>query len=128
MATAKKTKQLAKQLLKLSVVNGQVSSEQVAGVLGWVNKTHPPQSLALLKLYQRLITAEVAKSQAVVTHAGPLGDNVLSQVTAAMTKKYNRPVTASAKLDSSLLAGLRVRVGNDVYESSVANQLATLSV
>ncbi len=128
MAAAKKTKQLAKQLLKLSVVNGQVSADQVAGVLGWVNKTHPPQTLTLLKLYHRLIKAEVAKSQAVVTHAGPMGDGVLSQIAAAMTKKYGRPVTASAELDSSLLAGLRVRVGNDVYESSVANQLATLSV
>ena len=29
---------------------------------------------------------------------------------------------------TALLAGLRVRVGSDVYESSVAGQLATLSV
>ena len=128
MAAAKKNQQLAKQLLKLSLVNGQVSAEQVTGVLGWVEKTRPPQSLALLKLYQRLIAAEVAKSQAVVTHAGPVGDHMLAQITAAMSKKYNRAVTASAQLDSSLLAGLRVRVGNDVYESSVAGQLATLSV
>ncbi len=128
MAAAKKTQQLAKQLLKLSLVNGQVSAEQVTGVLGWVEKTRPPQSLALLKLYQRLVAAEIAKSRAVVTHAGPLGDQVLAQITAAMSKKYNRAVTASAQLDSSLLAGLRVRVGNDVYESSVAGQLATLSV
>ncbi|WP_438480763.1 F0F1 ATP synthase subunit delta [Oleiharenicola lentus] len=128
MAAAKKTKQLAKQLFKLSVVNGQVSAEQVSGVLGWVEKTRPAQSLTLLKLYQRQIAAEIAKSEAVVTHAGPLGENVLAQVTAAMTKKYSRPVTAKAQLDSSLLAGLRVRVGNDIYESSVAGQLATLSV
>lgn len=128
MAAAKKTKQLAKQLLKLSVVNGQVSADQVTGVLGWVDKTRPRQSLALLKLYHRLVSAELAKSQAVVTHAGPLGANVLTQITTAMTKKYGRPVTASSQLDSALLAGLRVRVGNDVYESSVAGQLATLSV
>lgn len=128
MAAAKKTKQLAKQLFKLSVVNGQVSSDQVAGVLGWIEKTQPAQSLSLLKLYQRLIVAEVAKSQAVVSHAGPVGDSVLAQIAAAMSQKYSRAVTASAKQDSSLLAGLRVRVGNDIYESSVANQLATLSV
>jgi len=45
-----------------------------------------------------------------------------------MTKKYARPVTASAKANPSLLAGLRIRVGSDVYESSVAGQLANLSV
>lgn len=128
MAAAKKTKQLAKQLFKLSVVNGQVSADQVTGVLGWVDKTRPHQSLTLLKLYQRLIAAEIAKSQAVVSHAGPVADGVLAQIAAAMTQKYRRPVTARAQADASLLAGLRVRVGNDVYESSVANQLASLSV
>lgn len=128
MAAAKKTKQLAKQLFKLSVVNGQVSTEQVTGVLGWVEKTQPRQSIPLLKLYQRLIAAEFAKSQAVVSHAGPLGAAVLGEITAAMSKKYSRPISATAQPDSSLIAGLRVRVGNDVYESSVSGQLAHLSV
>ena len=45
-----------------------------------------------------------------------------------MTQKYHRVVTATAKANPQLLAGLRVRVGSDVYESSVAGQLATLSV
>ena len=44
-----------------------------------------------------------------------------------MTKKYARPVTASARPAPGLLAGLRVRVGSDLYESTVAGQLATLS-
>jgi len=64
----------------------------------------------------------------VVAHAGPLGGGVLSQIEQAMTKKYRRPITASASPDASLLAGIRVRLGDDVYESSVANQLASLSV
>ncbi|MEJ1973765.1 MAG: F0F1 ATP synthase subunit delta [Lacunisphaera sp.] len=45
-----------------------------------------------------------------------------------MTKKYQRPVAATAKLNSQLLAGLRIRVGSDVYESSVAGQLASLAL
>ena len=45
-----------------------------------------------------------------------------------MTKRYSRPVTASARPNPRLLTGLRVRVGSDVYESSVAGQLATLSL
>jgi len=44
-----------------------------------------------------------------------------------MTKKYARPVTATARPNAALLAGLRVRVGDDTYESSVAGQLATLA-
>lgn len=127
MAADKKTKILARQLFKLSVVDGQVSAEQVAGVLGWVEKHSPRHTLALLQIYQRLIATELSRSQALVTHAGPLADGVLSGIEQAMTKKYSRSVTATASRDSSLLAGIRVRVGDDVYESSVAGQLAALS-
>ena len=128
MRADKKTKALAKQLFKLSVVNGVVSPEQVTGVLGYIEKTAPRHALSVLKLYHRAISAEFAKSQAIVEHAGPIGEATLKSIEAAMTRKYSRPVAASAKPNPKLLAGLRVRVGSDVYESSVSGQLATLSV
>ena len=127
MRADKKTKLLAKQLFKLSLVNGQVSAEQVAGVLGYIEKLAPRHPLSLLKLYHRAIQTEVAKSQALVEHAGAVSDTTLKLIEGAMSKKYQRVVTASARPNPRLLAGLRVRVGSDVYESTVAGQLATLS-
>jgi F-type H+-transporting ATPase subunit delta len=127
MAAAKQTKLLAKQLFKLSVVNGEVSAERVAGVLGWIEKHQPRHPLALLQAYHRLVANELAKSRAVVEHAGSVNEATLQSIAAAMSKKYSRPVTSVAKSNPSLLAGLRVRIGSDVYESSVAGQLATLS-
>lgn len=127
MAASKQTKLLAKQLFKLSLVNGVVSPEQVAGVLGWVEKTQPAQTLPLLKAYHHRIALELAKSRAIVEHAGSVADTTLRQIESAMGQKYQRTVTAVAKPNPALLAGLRVRIGSDVYESSVAGQLATLS-
>lgn len=128
MAADKQTKLLAKQLFRLSIVNGVVSPEQVAGVLGWVEKHSPRRPVALLKAYHHRIAIELAKSRAEIEHAGPVSDATLKMIEGAMTKKYQRAITASAKPNPSLLAGLRVRVGSDVYESSVAGQLAALSV
>ncbi len=127
MAADKQTKLLAKQLFKLSVVDGVVSADRVAGVLGWIEKHQPRQPLALLKLYQHRIVAEVAKSRALVEHAGPVTDATLKMIEGAMSQKYHRPVTAVAKANPALLAGLRVRVGSDLFESSVSGQLAALS-
>jgi F-type H+-transporting ATPase subunit delta len=123
----KKTKQLARQLFKLSLADGAVSPEKVTGVLGYIEKTAPRHPLALLKLYHRAIALELAKSRAVVEHAGPLADGTLKLIEGAMTQKYSRPVTATAQPNPKLLAGLRIRVGSDVYESTVAGQLAALS-
>lgn len=128
MASAKKqTQQLAKQFYKLSFADGALSSDRVAGVLAYIEKHRPAHTTAVLQAYQRLIAAEVARGQAVVEHAGPANQASLDAIASALSKKYGRTVTASSKRNDALLAGLRVRVGDDVYESSVAGQLAALS-
>lgn len=123
----KQVQQLARQLYKLSFVNGLISAAQVAGVLEYVEKHRPANSMAVLKAYQRLVAAEVARGQAVVEHAGPIEPAALSSIAAAMAKKYGRPVSAVEKRNDALLAGVRVRIGDDLYESSVAGQLAALA-
>ena len=122
----KQAQQLARQLFKLSLVDGRLSDERVAGVLQYLDKTKPANAIQVLKEYHRLVAAEVARNQAVVEHAGPVSAQTLQEIASSLGKKYGRPITAIAQPNSSLLAGLRVRVGDDVYESSVSGQLAAL--
>jgi F-type H+-transporting ATPase subunit delta len=124
---AKIVRQLARQLFRLSVVDGAVSAERVGGVLEYVEKTSPSNPVMVLKAYQRLIAAEVAKGVALVEHAGAINDAMLESIAAAMSRKYGRKVAAAAKPSPALLAGIRVHVGDDIYESSVAGQLAALA-
>lgn len=125
-AANKQAVQLARQLFKLSFADGRLSDERVQGVLAYLEKTKPAHVLAVLKSYQRLVVAEVARNVAVVEHAGSISPQTLQSIASSLSKKYNRPVTATAKPNDSLLAGLRVRVGDDVYESSIAGQLSQL--
>ena len=128
MASAKKQiQQLARQLFKLSVVDGTLSADRVTGVLEYIEKHRPANTVAVLKAYARLIAAEVARGQAIVEHAGSIGETALAQIGAAMTRKYSRRVAPVAKANPALIAGLRIRVGDDVYESSIASQLSQLA-
>jgi F-type H+-transporting ATPase subunit delta len=128
MASGKKQiKLLARQFFKLSVVDGAVSADRVSGVLAYVEKHRPAHTVAVLKAYSRLIAGEVARGRAVVEHAGSIQESVLASIAAAMAKKYARPIVSVAQRNDSLLAGLRVRVGDDLYESSVSGQLANLA-
>lgn len=127
MAVDKQTKRLARQLFRLSLAEGTVSPERVAGVLGWIEKHQPRHTLAVLRSYHRYVASEIARSRAVVEHAGPIADSTLRMIEGAMSQKYRRPITATAKPSPGLIAGLRVRVDSDVFEASVAGQLASLS-
>ncbi len=124
----KQVQQLARQFFKLSIVDGRLSADRVAGVLEYMEKHRPAHAMAVLKAYHRFVAAEVARGQAVVEHAGSINDATLASIAAAMTKKYSRPVTALARKNDTLLAGLRIRVGDDTYESSIASQLGALAV
>jgi len=124
---AKVAQQLARRLFKMSVVDGAVSAERVGGVLAYLEKNSPRNPVMVLKAYQRLIAAEVAKGVALVEHAGAINDAMLASIAAAMTRRYSRPVTAQARPNPALIAGMRVHVGDDIYESSVEGQLAALA-
>jgi F-type H+-transporting ATPase subunit delta len=124
---AKAALQLARQLFKMSVVGGAVSADRVGGVLAYLEKNSPRNPVMVLKAYQRLIAAEVAKGVALVEHAGAVDDAMLASIASAMTRRYGRPVTAQAKPNAALLAGMRVHVGDDIFESSVSGQLDALA-
>ena len=123
----KQVQKLARQFYKLSFTDGAIAADRVAGVLEYIEKHRPANSMAVLKAYRRLIGAEVARGQAVIEHAGPIDSAALNAIATAMAQKYHRPVTAIQKRNDDLLAGLRVRVGDDLYESSVAGQLEALA-
>ncbi len=128
MVVDKKTKAFAKQLFKLSLVDCNISIEHVSQALSWIEKYQPRQSLALLKLYRYYVAAELVKSCVVVEQAGRVSDSVLNQIATVMGKRYGRKLTVVTQPNPALLAGFRVRVGFDVYELSVASQIASLSV
>jgi len=128
MASAqKKAQQLARQLFRASLVDNELSAERVGGVLEYIEKHCPVHPRPVLSAYHRLVAAEVARGQAIVEHAGAVTASALTDIAAKLTKRYGRQITASAKRNDALLAGVRVRVGDDVYESSVAGQLAALA-
>lgn len=127
MHPTKQSQQLARQLCRLSVEAGNVSAERVGGVLAYLQKNPPRQPVAVLKQYRRLIARELGRSQALVEHAGAIHAGILRALETALTLKYQRPIATAVRPNPRLIAGLRIRVGDDIYESSVAGQLATLT-
>jgi F-type H+-transporting ATPase subunit delta len=127
MRASKQSQQFARQLFRLSLSEGQVSAERVSAVLAHLASKPPRQPLLVLRQYQRLITTQLARNSASVEHGGAIDDAMLLSIEAAFSRRYQRPITASARPNPALIAGLRIRIGDDLYESSISSQLAALS-
>jgi F-type H+-transporting ATPase subunit delta len=126
MRATKESQQLARRLFRLSLADGQVSPERVSAVLAYLAAHPPRQLLPVLKYYQRLIAAQLARNRARVEHAGAVTEAMLRTIANGFAQRYRRPVTAVAEPNSALVAGLRISIGDDVYESTILSQLAAL--
>lgn len=118
---------LAKKLVELSKDNGVVTESKVVEVLSGLQQVQHRHHLTVLKTFLNYLRREVALQTAVVSTPAGLSDDALAAIEAQFSRLYNRPVNAVTKQDTSLIAGVRVRVGDDVYDASVAGRLQRLA-
>lgn len=126
MTRDKQITKYAKELLKISFEDGQFSEERASAVLQSLDKNPPRNYTSVLKIFLKLVKKEVANRTALVEHAGELSSTALSNIESKFSAHYGRKITAVASSNESLIAGLRVRIGCDVYDSSVAGSLREL--
>lgn len=126
MSSRRKITALAHELYRLSLADGQLAPERVAGVLAWVDQHRPASGSAVLRAYRRLVEAEFARRRAVIEYAGDVAPAAFGQIATAMSRRFGRTIEPVPVPNPGLIAGLRVRVGDNVFENSVASQLAAL--
>ena len=127
MISDQKITKLAKKLLELSKDNGVVTESKVGEVLAGLQQVQDRHHLTVLKTFLNYLRREVALQTAVVLTPTKLSDDALKAIEVQFSKLYNRPVSAVAQPDTTLIAGVRVRVGDDVYDASVAGRLQRLA-
>lgn len=127
MKRDQKITRLAKKLVELSKDKGVVTEAKVTEVLVGLKQVQHRHHLTVLKTFLSYLRREIALQTAVVMTPGALSDDALKAIEATYTKIYNRPVSAVIQQEASLIAGVRVRVGDDVYDASVAGRLQRLA-
>ena len=126
MKLDKDSRKLTKQLFKSSFTGGRLDEKKVAAAARIVATTKPRNFLGILKEYQHLVRLEVAKHHAVVESAAPLDKKTGDQLLANLQAKYGKDLTTEFKVSPELLGGLRIKIGSDVFDSSVRERLARL--
>jgi F-type H+-transporting ATPase subunit delta len=128
MSSRQKLADEVRRLRELSLDNGAVSQERVTAILKALADSRKSHELRpLLRAYLAVMRREVAKGEARVEFAGTLPETVKASLATHFSKTYGRPVTVTATPNPALLAGFRVRIGDDVYDTSAAGHLAKLS-
>ncbi|NCG08362.1 MAG: hypothetical protein GWO81_02135 [Verrucomicrobia bacterium] len=128
MQRHKKVIQLAKKMVVLSKDSaGAITEERVKEVLAGLRQVQPRHHLLLVRKYLSYLRRELALQTAVVASPAVLSPESLDGIAQHFSKVYDRPIQAVAAEDASLIAGVRVRVGDDSYDASVSGRLQRLA-
>ena len=124
-----RTKELAQTLLEMTE---NVSPEEQAKALkDFVQYLARKQSLgdanAIMAEYQSLYNAKHGIVEVTVTAISRLSDTARHELVESLKKKYHAmDVRLTEKVDARVLGGMKIQVGDEVYDSSIQNSLSQL--
>ncbi|MDR2512453.1 MAG: F0F1 ATP synthase subunit delta [Puniceicoccales bacterium] len=106
---------------------GAPSVERVQAILETLETTRSPALLrSLYRAFHDALRREIIRGEVHIEHAGSLEPGTEKHIAALFTKRLGRPVTASTTETPALIAGMRIRVGDDIYDASLRNILDRL--
>jgi F-type H+-transporting ATPase subunit delta len=116
----------AKELFRLCFVNGLLDEDRVRQVVQRVSESRNRNRLNVLKQLRRLVEINLARRTATVVSAMPLPPATCASVQSGISRVYGPGLMISFADSPSLIGGMRIQVGSDVYDGSVQARLATL--
>jgi F-type H+-transporting ATPase subunit delta len=124
----RQAKRDAKQLWRLCLVDGSLDEGRAREVVNRLIESKHTGGPAILSNFLRLVRLDLAGKAARVDSAVPLDADVRASVEQSLARKYGPRIATSFVVDPSLIGGMRVRVGSDVYDGSVKAGLDALEV
>ena len=126
MKITKQARRDAKQLYHFCCVNGALDEGRVRQAVQQVIATKPRGYFAILSHFQRLVKLDFDRRTARVQSAMPLAEPQQSAIRAQLARRYGNGLIFAFAQNPSLIGGLRVQVGSDVFDGSVQARLADL--
>jgi F-type H+-transporting ATPase subunit delta len=126
MKLNKDERKLSRDLFRASLTDGKLDQSKTRIISQKILDSKPRNYAGILKEYTRLVRLESEKHQALVESAAPLDDATRQQLETSLRAKYGADLTTTFQTTPELIGGLRVRVGSDVFDSSVRERLSRL--
>jgi F-type H+-transporting ATPase subunit delta len=126
MKISKQAQRDARQLFRSCHVNGLLDENRVRQAVTLLSTQKPRGYVGILSRLHRLAKMDLEQHAARVESATPLTADLQANVTGEIKRKYGAGVSISFAQNPSLIGGLRIQVGSDLYDGSVKMRLQKL--
>jgi F-type H+-transporting ATPase subunit delta len=128
MKISKQSRRDARELFRLCIAGGALDENRVRNVVSRVASGKPRGYLAILTHFQRLVRLEISRRTAKIESATPLSSQMQAQIQGDLTGRYGSGLAFTFLQNPALIGGIRVQVGGDVYDGTVAGRLNELRI
>jgi F-type H+-transporting ATPase subunit delta len=126
MKYSKQVRRDAKKLFRACQIEGLLNEARVRAVLQSVLQAKPKDYVPLLGCFHRLVKLDLNRRAAVIESVVPLAPAMQEQVKAHLTSRHGQGLDFQFAQVPGLIGGMRVRVGSNVYDSSIETKLSEL--
>jgi F-type H+-transporting ATPase subunit delta len=126
MSRTQQARRDAKELFRLCLVNGLLDESRVREVVRRVAESRNRNRFKFLSYFRRLVELDHARHTAMVENATPLSADMQASIQAGLSHTYGPGLATKFTHNPELIGGMRIKVGSDVYDSSVKARLAAL--
>jgi F-type H+-transporting ATPase subunit delta len=127
MRTSKQARRSAKTLFRSCCVDGLLDEDRARTVVQRVLEVKPRGFMAILQHFKRLVKLDLDRRSARIENAVESSDALMSSIRANLATRYGPGLDVTFRVNPELIAGLRVKVGSDVYDGSVKARLDELA-
>ena len=126
MKGSKQSRRDAKQLFQSCQANGVLDEDRGRQVVALLIEKKPRGYFGTLQELQRLVKLDVNSRSAHVESAVALNDTQQQTVRDGLSRLKGSEVAVEFAQNADLIGGMRVRLGDDVFDGSVRTRLTRL--
>jgi len=127
MRVSKQARRAAKQIFRSCLVQGLLDEQLVRKAVAAVVELRPRGYYDILLHLRRLVRIEIERRTARIESACPLSDPQRSRIVGQLEKLFGPGLSLVVTENPTLIGGLRVQVGSDVYDGTIAGRLDRLA-
>ncbi len=126
MKISKQSRRDAKALFGACRVDGLLDEGKVRQTVAAVIERRPRGFAATLAHFQRLVKLDLDRRSARVENAVETSPALMEAIKTNLARRYGPGLDVTFWVRPELIGGLRIKVGSDVFDGSVAARLAAL--
>jgi F-type H+-transporting ATPase subunit delta len=126
MKITKQTRRDANALFRSSHQEGQLNEDKVRQACKVVLEKKPRSYIAILSHLQHLVKLDIQNRTARIESAVALDDGTQNAITQNLSQRYGNQLITEFSVNPSLVGGVRIQVGSDVFDGSIRSRLQTL--